>query len=294
MPSVAAFPNSVFEHERFPCCSGTSIGRRHLDKRCLLQSIGLSLPDLQTKLHQRSSKLFQEPLDAQLSKAGDLQTVLAPLLVGAQRGDLPLALPLPHGLGRLIVRGPDRRRDHVEGGALGVAATGLEEDHVGELHKAPQQEDGVEPLDLVEQDDHGAAGPQVLESQGELGQEEAAGLAVVAAVLGPLVGAAGRAVAEDEVEVAAVLEVSGVQEAGVVGVRSGDLVWLYAHVGGEHGDVEVVDLDGLALAHDGDKTSLRRGEGEGHGVGGGVALEGFGEVGARCHAEVEDALVLFL
>lgn len=238
------------------------------------------------------SKVIQEPLDAQLSEAGDLQTVLAPLLVGAQRGDLPLALPLPHSLDRLVVRGPDGRRDHVEGGALGVTATGLEENHVGELHEVPQQADGVEPLDLVEQNDHRAAGTQVLETQRKLRKEEAAGLAVVVTVLCPIVGAASRAVAEDEVEVAAVLEVSGVQEGRGIGVRERDFVWLYAHVGGEHGDVEVVDLDGLALAHDGDKASLRRGEGEGHGVGGGVTLEGLGEVGARCHAEVEDALRL--
>lgn len=263
-----------------------------LHERCSLQSISLCLPDLQTQLHQRGSKLLQNALDTQLSKARGDGVVIPPLLVSTQRGNLPLPLPLLHSPKRCIVRGSDLGRNHVEGRALGVAALGLEKHNRREGLEVSDQADGVDSLDLVQQDDHGASGPQVLEAQRELGQEEAAGLAVEA-VLGALVGAPDRAVAEDEVEVAAVLEVTRVEEAGTIRKLGGDFVRGDAHVGGEHGDVQEVDLDGLGLACDRDKATLRRGQGESHRVGSGVPLEGFGEVGARCHAQVENALGVF-
>lgn len=263
-----------------------------LHKRSSLQSISLRLPHLLTKLHQRRPKLLQHALNTQLSKSRGDRVVVPPLLVSTQRSNRPLSLPLFHSLERRLVRGSDLGRNHVEGRALGMATLGLEKHNGREGLEVPDQADGVDSLDLVEQDDHGASGAQVLEAQGELGQEEAAGLAVEA-VLSALVGAPDRAVAEDEVEVAAVLEVAGVEEAGMIRMIGGNFVCGDAHVGGKHGDVEEVDLDGLGLAHDRDKATLRRGQGESHSLGSGVSLEGFREVGARCHAQVENALGVF-
>lgn len=169
----------------------------------------------------------------------------------------------------------------------------LEENDGCEIHEVKQQSDRVDPLDFVEEDDHGAARAQVFEAQCQLREEEAAGLALEA-MAHVLVSARDGPVANDEVECAAVVEIPRVEEVGSIRVRKVDLVGGEAHICGEHGDVQEVDLDSLALANDGDEAASLWGKGEGQGVSGGVAPQGYVQVGAWCHAKVENALGIYL
>ena len=167
----------------------------------------------------------------------------------------------------------------------------LVQPHAGEPLKLPQPPHRVHLIQLMQQYDHRAPLPHVLQPDDELRERDAPALAVPSrAVGGACLRAEDLAVAEDEVEVPGGREHAG-EEVWCVGVRGGDggiALRGETHVGGEHGDVDVADFQAGGVGDEKGVAAEGGGESEAEGGGGGVEAEGEGEEAAGGAAHVED------
>lgn len=174
-----------------------------------LKGISLHLPHIPSLTYQLRAKLLNHVLDAGLPLSQRLCDLLLEGVAGllfvllllfyacftvinnttvaakAERGGLLDPLPLGDGGGGVRMCAVDARSYHVERGARRVADVRLVQLHLArEAGEVSHDAQRVPHLDLVQKHDHGAAGLEMLEAQGELDVLEAVILVELAVVLG--------------------------------------------------------------------------------------------------------------
>lgn len=253
-----------------------------------LQSIGLDFPNLPSHPRNLRAKLVKECVHIR-DVGADVSTDLSPpLLIGLERRGPPVLLPLLHCSNGLRLLALHILGDHVERGSHRVTASWLEELDGRDLGECVQQEDAVPGLEPVEEDHHCASGPQIVQAEGQLREQQPAGFPTFA-VGGPvwLVGPEDLAVAQDKVEHLASAELCGTEVLGM-GVLERDFIVRHAHVRGKHGDVEELDVDPRTPLHRERVATMMVGQGEAESTGSAVDLESVLEEEAGRRTLVKD------